>query len=190
MELFVANLKVLYNHAKLSNLLKFHAINDNFQAYCSSLSPSLSLSFSLPLPLSLPLSFSLSRSPSPSLSLSFSLSLHNDLAGPQPILVNDIEGKLLLPDVNHFAFLNFCSKSHQDPHNKVGSPSPVKHRVWFDTGNFQVDFNVLTHQATLLCISCTVIVFVLLCLLFLWLGFSCLKARATYFLKCCGVVLK
>ena len=117
-----------------------------------SLSPSLSLS----LPLSLPLSFSLSRSPS--LSLSLSLSLHNDLAGPQPILVNDIEGKLLLPDVNHFAFLNFCSKSHQDPHNKVGSPSPVKHRVWFDTGNFQVDFNVLTHQATLLCISCTVIV--------------------------------
>ena len=126
--------------------------------YCSSLSLSLSLllSPSPSLSLSLPLSFSLAL-PLP-LSLSFSLSLHNDLAGPQPILVNDIEGKLLLPDVNHFVFLHFCSKSHQDPHNKVGSPSPVKHRVWFDTGNFQVDFNVLTHQALLLCISCTVIV--------------------------------
>ena len=123
MELFVANLKVLYNHAKLSNLLKFHDINDNFQAYCSSLSPSLSLSLllspslSLSLPLSLPLS--LSRSPSPSLSLSLSLSIMIWLAHSQfwsMILRESFFCQMLIT----LFFLIFVPKVTRIPITKLG----------------------------------------------------------------------
>ena len=48
------------------------------------------------------------------------------------------------PDLNHFV-IQFRPEGHQEPHNEVGSQSPTKYLMRFDSGAFQFLTHVLTH---------------------------------------------